>query len=62
MPVILREVSRWYDVEVVYENVPPAEPYFVLMKRSNSLSVILKALQASGMKFTITGKTLIVKK
>jgi transmembrane sensor len=62
METILREVARWYDVDVVYVGKPSAELYFVLMKRTSNLSAVLKAFETGNVKFSITGKTLTVKK
>lgn len=57
---ILRQFSRWYDVEVVYEGNVSKERFFVIMNRKSTLSSVLKALQANDIKFNIDGKRLIV--
>lgn len=60
LPTILRQFSRWYDVDVIYEGAVPKDKFFVLMKRDVPLSSVLKALQASNVKFKIEGKKLMV--
>jgi len=60
LKTILREFARWYDVEVVYEGTVPQDNYFVIISRNVTLSSVLKALQANGVKFYIEGKKLIV--
>lgn len=59
---VLRELSRWYDFEVVYQDA--ATPDIVFGGRMGtdlSLSQALKALQVMGVKFTLQNKTLYVK-
>ena len=61
LSTILRQVSRWYDVNIVYDGKISDEKYFVIIKRNSSLSAVLKALQANNVEFTIEGKELTVK-
>jgi ferric-dicitrate binding protein FerR (iron transport regulator) len=58
---ILRQLSRWYDVEVQNEGVISEERYFMIMSRKSSLSSVLKALQANDINFSIEENRLIVK-
>lgn len=60
LKTILRQFSRWYDVEVIYEGVISKENYFGIMKRNMSLNSVLNTLKANGIKFRIEGKKLIV--
>jgi ferric-dicitrate binding protein FerR (iron transport regulator) len=61
LPTILRELARWYDVDVAYEGVVSKERFFVIVRRNSSLSAVLKALQANDVQFNINGKKLTVK-
>jgi ferric-dicitrate binding protein FerR (iron transport regulator) len=61
LPSIMRELSRWYDVEVQYEGAISEERFFVIISRKNSLSSVLKALQANDINFRIDENRLIVK-
>lgn len=60
---VMRQLSRWYDVEVVYEGAAVKnDPLFVEISRNTRLSDVLKVLQESGSaKFSIQGKKIIVK-
>ncbi|MDO6431963.1 FecR domain-containing protein [Flavitalea sp. BT771] len=61
LPTILRELARWYDVDVAYEGVVSKERFFAIINRNSSLSAVLKALQANDVQFNINGKKLTVK-
>jgi transmembrane sensor len=59
---VMRQLSRWYDVEVVYKrDIEKDDPMFVEVKRNTNLSDVLKALNlAGGAKFSIEDKKIIV--
>ncbi|NLR59274.1 DUF4974 domain-containing protein [Chitinophaga polysaccharea] len=63
----LRQFSRWYDVDIVVDGTVPEDKIFAIIKRSNSLATVLKALQTTNTHFKIeegpvtgTGKKLII--
>ena len=60
---VMRQLARWYDVDVVYEGATVKnDPLFVEISRNTRLSDVLKVLQESGSaRFTIQGKKIIVK-
>lgn len=58
---ILRQVARWYNVDVVYEGPVKDRKFFVLMKRSSTLQTLLGMLQDNGIAYRIEGGKLIVK-
>ncbi|MBK7098873.1 MAG: DUF4974 domain-containing protein [Sphingobacteriales bacterium] len=60
---ILKELSRWYDVEIVYQNNGNIKnrKYFMIFNRDSKLSDVLKSLQISDIKFVIEGKKMIIK-
>ncbi|OQP55761.1 hypothetical protein A4D02_04905 [Niastella koreensis] len=60
---VMRQLARWYDVDVVYEGAAVKnDPLFVEISRNTRLSDVLKVLQESGSaKFTIQGRKIIVK-
>lgn len=60
LPQVMRQVSRWYDVEVVYQHTPAQERFGGEMYRNVPVSKLLKVLQASGVHFTVEGKKIIV--
>ncbi|MNK01664.1 fec operon regulator FecR [compost metagenome] len=59
---ILRKVSRWYDVEIVYESTPKNMTTFSgSVSRFDNVSAVLKMLEeTSDIKFSIEGKTIKV--
>jgi transmembrane sensor len=59
---VMRQLSRWYDVAVVYKrDIEKDDPLFVEVKRNTNLSDVLKALNlAGGAKFSIEDKKIIV--
>lgn len=59
---MMRQLTRWYDVDVVYEGAPPAMEFGGELERSLSLSQVLTALEKSKVKFRLEGKKIIVSK
>lgn len=57
---IMRKISRWYDVEIIYKGDIPPGQYTGIISRNNNLSIVLKMLQLSGLQFKIEGKKLII--
>lgn len=58
---IMRQLSRWYDIEVVYEKGIPDLEFIGEIERSLPLSEVLKGLKMSGVKFRLeNGKRLVV--
>jgi ferric-dicitrate binding protein FerR (iron transport regulator) len=61
LPAILREVARWYDVEIVYETTPGTELYGGGIARKLNLENVLTLLEGSGFNhFRIEGRKVIV--
>jgi ferric-dicitrate binding protein FerR (iron transport regulator) len=59
--VIARQLSRWYDIEVVYDQ-QPKDLFYAEMPRSIQLSDALKALELTGkVRFVIEGKKIVVR-
>jgi transmembrane sensor len=57
---IMRQISRWYDLDVVYTGELPDKTYTGVVSRSSDLSDVLKIMESAGIKFSINGKTIIV--
>ncbi|HEX6427070.1 MAG TPA: FecR family protein [Niastella sp.] len=62
LKTVMRQLSRWYDVEVVYKsNRENTDPLFFEVKRNTNLSDVLKVLNlAGGAQFSIENKKIIV--
>lgn len=59
---VMRQLSRWYDVEVVYKrDIEKDDPLFFEVKRNTNLSDVLKVLNlAGGAKFSIDDEKKII--
>lgn len=58
---VLKQVSRWYDIEVIYEGKNQPREFVGEIERDLSLSEVLKILEINKVNFTLEGKKLIVK-
>ena len=59
---VMKQVERWYDIEVVYEEAVPSIQFFGKMGKDITLPQLLEALKSSEIHFTIEGKKLIIRK
>jgi transmembrane sensor len=58
---VMRQVARWYDVDVVYEGEKTKETFVGVISRQNNISEILRMLEATHVvEFSIKGRTVIV--
>jgi transmembrane sensor len=57
---IMRQIERWYDVEVQYKGPIPQGHYSGIVPRSNNLLKVLRIFEESDLKFSIEGKKLNV--
>lgn len=60
LPSLMRQLSRWYDVNIIYGGNIGEHEFVGQIKRSAKLSSVLKILAASGVHFTIAGKNLYI--
>jgi len=60
LPAIMRQISRWYDVEVIYEGKISKETYSGIISRNSNISEVLKIIEAVGVKYKCDGKQIIV--
>lgn len=61
LPTILRQMERWYDVQVVYRGNRPQGRFTGTISRNMNLSNVLKGVSASsGLHITMEGKNIIV--
>lgn len=58
---IMRQVARWYDVEIIYEGPVTTDRFGGSIPRDATLAQVLHALEQSLVHFTIQGKQVIVK-
>ncbi len=58
---VMRQLARWYDFTVQYEN-PVTEKFYVKISRNSNISSIFKILETTGgVQFKIEGKKITVK-
>jgi len=61
LPVIMRKIARWYDVDVKYEGQPTGLNFVGTLPRSENISEVLKYLQLTGLvHFKISERRVIV--
>jgi hypothetical protein len=57
---IMREIGRWYDVEIEYAGKVPERRFEGKISRDSQLSDVLKILELSNVKFAVEGKKIVV--
>jgi ferric-dicitrate binding protein FerR (iron transport regulator) len=58
---IMKQLERWYDIEVIYENGIPATTFFGKISARNSLQKVLSILEKSEVKFRLeNGRQLVI--
>jgi len=57
---VLKQVSRWYDVEVTYTGKMPQETFSGKIRRDVSLMGVLDILRLSAINVELSGRTLLV--
>jgi ferric-dicitrate binding protein FerR (iron transport regulator) len=63
LQVIMRKVSRWYNVDIEYQDVDKDKRYFGGVSRSDHVSKVLRKLELTGgVHFKIEGRRVIVMK
>jgi transmembrane sensor len=60
LKTVLKQLQRWYDIEVVFEGNISNEKFIGQLPRNAPLSQILRVLAKTQVKFKIEGKKLIV--
>ncbi|MBO9632379.1 MAG: FecR domain-containing protein [Chitinophagaceae bacterium] len=62
LPSVLREIARWYDLDVVYESEPGTTGIVGKMQRSLALSQVMETLKDLDIHYRIEGRKLIISK
>lgn len=60
LPGVLRQISRWYDVDIAYEGGIPDREFGGKISRNSSIEDVLKILALSKVHFKIENKKIIV--
>ncbi len=53
---IMRQISRWYDVSIIYNGPVSDEKFFGEISRSSNLSQVFKILELNNVHFDVSGK------
>lgn len=61
VPTIMRQIARWYDVEVVYEGQAPGDTFTGRFSRNTSLTGVLQILHLSGVRLAAENKKIVIK-
>jgi ferric-dicitrate binding protein FerR (iron transport regulator) len=61
LPVILRQISRWYDIDVEYAGAVPTDRFSGSVSRNTTLSGVLKILRLSEIQVSVVNNKIIVK-
>lgn len=60
LPSIMRQLSRWYDVDVSFESEIPAATYSGSIPRKAILPDVMRILSIAGIKYKLNNKQLII--
>ena len=60
MTTLLRQIERWYDIEIEYSGTLPDRRFGGKISRENNVSQILKIMEESNMRFRLENKKIII--
>jgi transmembrane sensor len=60
LKMVMRQIARWYDVEISYEGNIPEKVFTGSMARNLNASELLSGIEFIGVKFRIDGKKIVV--
>jgi len=61
LPAVLKQISRWYDVDIRYEGEIPVREFEGKIQRNLTLLQVLKLLEKNQVHLTLQGRNIIVK-
>ncbi len=60
LQTIMRQVSRWYDVDVEYRGAVPRDLFNGEIKREDDIEQVLKILRLNNIKVTLKGRKVVI--
>lgn len=60
LPMVMREISRWYDVEVTYKGAIPEKQFGGELPRSITLQHLLKLIEFGDVQLTLSGNHITI--
>jgi ferric-dicitrate binding protein FerR (iron transport regulator) len=61
LSTLMRQIARWYNIEVVYDGAVPQEKFSGEIPRNSNIEEVLKILKLSSIHFTVNGNVLTIK-
>ncbi|HWK03552.1 MAG TPA: FecR domain-containing protein [Puia sp.] len=59
-PVLMRQISRWYDVDIVFQGAVPKVHIGGFIHRDVNLATVMGFLEETGVHYKVEGKTIII--
>lgn len=60
LDVVMRQIERWYDVEISFNGTQPRKRFFGLLDKNVPLSAILEYLEEQGIHATVEGRHVVL--
>jgi hypothetical protein len=60
LDVVMRQLSRWYNIDIIYKGALKDDTFNGQINRRSDLSRALKILEQGGVHFSLEGKTLMI--
>ena len=60
LEMIMREISRWYDIKIIYDGPLPKEKFVGEIPRNSKLSEVCRILELNNLQFKIEGNQMTV--
>lgn len=57
---VMRELERWYDIDIRYEGAVPDKEFYGDAFRSSNLAVVLRMLESAELAYRMDGRTLTI--
>ncbi len=61
LQTVMRQLSRWYDIDIIYDGTIPQREFAGEMHRDLNLSQVLRILEKNDVHFKVEGKKLFIK-
>lgn len=59
---VMRQIARWYDVEIIYPEGSPKGLFRGEIDKASDITTVLKILEVSGVRFNVEGRKILVRR
>jgi ferric-dicitrate binding protein FerR (iron transport regulator) len=59
---VMRQIARWYDVEIIYPEGGPQGLFRGDIDKASDITTVLKILEVSGVRFDVEGRKILVRR